>query len=70
MGTWSALIGWWKSWIVICELGFQDLQPANMPQVKYQLFDNVCQTKEDTVGGGLFKSGEHKTLYKIQKRVD
>ena len=55
---------------MICELGFQDLQPAKMPSVKYKLFDNVCQTKQDTVGGGLFKSGEHKTLYKIQKRVD
>ena len=30
MGSWSALIGRWKSWIVICEVGFQDLQLANM----------------------------------------
>ena len=30
MRSWSALIGRWKSRIVICEVGFQDLQLANM----------------------------------------
>ena len=30
MRSWSALIGRWKSRIVICEVGFQDLQLENM----------------------------------------
>ena len=50
MGSWSALIGRWKSWIVICDLGFQDLQLANKSSVKYQLFNKTLPEAQRTQG--------------------